>query len=88
VFEGLPVGQISAGALVALIVLLILAGRLVTRAQLRDVQANADKWESSATKWQEVATKHGMTLDRLITYAETNDHMLRELLTLADRGDR
>lgn len=77
--DGVPVGQISAGALVALVVLLILTGRLVARQQLTDLRADRDKWEASATKWQEVATKQGITLERLLEYAETSNHALTEI---------
>ena len=75
----LHLGEVGPWSLITLIVLLVLSGRLVTRTQLRDVQATCAKWESAATKWQEVASKHGMTLERLLEYAETNDHVLREL---------
>jgi hypothetical protein len=79
VLDGLPVGQISAGALVALVVLLILTGRLVPRQQMLDLRADRDKWEASATKWQEVASTQGMTLERLLEYAETSNHALTEI---------
>jgi hypothetical protein len=79
VLDGLPVGQISAGALVALVVLMILTGRLVTRQQMLDLRADRDKWEASATKWQEVSTTQGMTLERLLEYAETSNHALTEI---------
>lgn len=83
--DGLPVGQISAGALVALVVLMILTGRLVTRQQLTDLRADRDKWEASATKWQEVSTKQGMTLERLLELAETTEHALSEIQQHARR---
>jgi hypothetical protein len=73
---GLALGELGAGALVAIIVLLVLLGRLVPRQQLLDVQANCDKWQASSEKWQQVATQHGMTLERLIDYAEAADHAL------------
>lgn len=76
---GVPVGQVGAGALVTVIVLLILSGRLVPRQQLLDKQADCDKWQASSEKWQQVATQHGMTLERLIDYAEAADHALTSI---------
>jgi hypothetical protein len=67
---GLPIGQISAGALVGLIVLLILTGRLVTRRQLEDVQADRDHWRTAADGWQAMATKLGMSVEGLTSSVE------------------
>jgi hypothetical protein len=58
----LPVGGIGSGALVGLIVLLILNGRLVTRQTVVDLRADRDKWMSIAETWQAVATQNGVTL--------------------------
>jgi hypothetical protein len=84
--SNLPVGGIGAGSLVALIVLLILNGRLVTRQTLIDLRADRDKWQASSEKWQAVATQHGMTLDRLITYAEAADHALTSIQAVVQRS--
>ena len=45
---GLPIGQVSAGALVGLVVLLILVGRLVPRQALLDMREDRDKWRGTA----------------------------------------
>lgn len=82
---GLPVGSIGAGGLVALIVLLILTGRLIPRQQYLDKVKDCDKWQATAEKWQDVATKHGMTLERLLALAETTDHALTEIQAARDR---
>lgn len=76
---GVPVGQIGAGALVAIIVLLILSGRLVPRQQLLDVQADRDHWRTAADKWQDVSTKQGISLERLLEMAEATNHALTEI---------
>lgn len=85
---GVPVGQIGAGALVTIIVLLILAGRLVPKSQLDDKRADCEKWQESSEKWQAVATQHGMTLERLIDYAEAADHALTAIQNVVQtRGE-
>lgn len=80
---GLPLGQISAGALVALIVLLMLLGKIPTLRELRDSQRREERAMALAEKWQQVATEHGMTLEKLtatteqlLTYAETTQHVV------------
>jgi len=70
ILAGLPLGQISAGALVGLIVLLVLTGRLVTRRQLEDVQADRDHWRTAADGWQAMATRLGMSVEGLTTSVE------------------
>lgn len=86
VLSGFPIGQASAGALVALIVLLILRGALVPRQQLLDAQADRDKWRESADKWQLAATQLGMSVEKLLIYAETTNHALVDIRELAQRA--
>lgn len=81
----LPWGQFSAGALVALIVLLILRGNLVPRQQLVDKQADCDKWREAAEKWQSTATQLGMSMEKLLVYAETTNHAIVDIRELAQR---
>ena len=84
--DGLPVGQISAGALVALVVLLILTGRLVPRQQLLDAQADRDKWRASAEDWQKGTLELGMSMEKVVVLAEATNHALVEIQELAHRG--
>jgi hypothetical protein len=65
-----PIGQIGAGALVSIVVLLIFTGRLVTRRQLEDVQADRDHWRTAAEGWQAMATKLGMSTEALTSSVE------------------
>jgi hypothetical protein len=83
--DGLPVGQISAGALVAVIVLLILTGRLVTRRQLLDAQADRDKWRESADSWQQSTHTLGMAIEKVVVLSEATNHALVEIQELARR---
>ena len=85
--SGLPLGQISAGALVAIVVLLILTGRLVTRRQLQDVQADRDYWRTAHDTQQQVTLKQGMTLERLLTLAEASEHALSAIQSGMHRAE-
>lgn len=83
--DGLPIGQISAGALVAVVVLLILTGRLVTRRQLLDAQADRDKWRESADSWQLSTHTLGMAIEKVVVLSEATNHALVEIQELARR---
>lgn len=80
---GIPIGQIGAGTLVALVVLLILTGRLVPRQQMLDLRADRDTWKSAADEWQRTASQQGMSLEKLLVHAETDTHALAELQRFA-----
>lgn len=82
----IPVGPISAGGFVAIVILLILRGGLVTRQQLRDAQADRDKWREAAQTWQVTATQLGMSIEKLLTYAEMTSHALGDIRNLAQRA--
>jgi hypothetical protein len=83
--SGLPIGQFSAGALLAIVVMMILVGRLVPRQQLLDVQADRDKWREAADNSQRTATQLGMSMEKLSVLAETTNHALVEIQELAAR---
>lgn len=85
--SSLPIGQLSAGALVALIVLLVLTGRLVPRQQLLDAQADRDKWRASAEDWQRGSLKLGMSMEKVVVLAEATNHALVEIQELASRNE-
>ena len=79
VLTGIPVGDISLAGLLAIVILLVLTGRLVPRQQLLDVQADREHWRTAADRWQEVASKQGMSLERLLEMAETQNHVLTQI---------
>lgn len=85
ILGGLPIGQLSAGALVALVVLLILRGGLVPRQQLVDKQAECDQWREAANKWQQTSHQLGMSMEKLLVYAETTNHAIVDIRELAQR---
>jgi hypothetical protein len=83
-----PIGQLGAGALVTLVVLLILSGRLVTRRQLQDTQADRDYWRTAHDTQQQITLKQGMSMERLLVLSETSAHALQEIqAAVSDRGE-
>lgn len=85
ILADLPVGPVSAGGFVAIVILLILRGGLVTRQQLRDSQADRDKWREAAETWQVTASQLGMSIEKLLTYAELTSHALADIRNLAQQ---
>jgi hypothetical protein len=55
---------------------------------LIDAQADRDKWRESAEKWQLAATQLGMSVEKLLIYAETTNHALIDIRELAQRADQ
>lgn len=78
------VGQFSAGTVLALFLLLMAFGKIPTLRELRDVQADRDKWEAAANDLLKAVTQYGMTLEKLLAYAETQQLVLNSLQNLAE----
>lgn len=85
ILGGLPPLDLGAGGIVVLVVLLIIFGKLPTPGQLKDTQADRDKWRESAEKWQLTATQLGMSMEKLLVYAETTNHAITDIRELAQR---
>ncbi|MGY1773495.1 hypothetical protein [Blastococcus sp. SYSU D00813] len=83
--EGLPVGNIGAGALVCLIVLLILTGRLVPRQQMLDLREDRDKWRASAEDQLKALHTLGMAVEKLTIVTQATNHALVEIQELPQR---
>lgn len=83
--EGLPVGNIGAGALVCLIVLLILTGRLVPRQQVLDLREDRDQWRASAEDQLKALHTLGMAVERLTVVTQATNHALVEIQELPQR---
>lgn len=82
----LPLGQLSAGALLAIVVLAILRGKLVPRQQLLDTQADRDKWREAAEKSQVIQAQLGMTVEKVLTAVELTNHAILDIRELARRA--
>jgi citrate synthase len=77
--SSVPVGGIGAGSLVALVVLLMLTGKIPTLRELRDSQRREQRAMDLAEKWQQVATEHGMTLHQILDGLEVANHAMTEI---------
>ena len=79
---GLPLGQIGAGTLLAIVVLLILTGRLVPQSVARDALEQRDKALELADAHQKVSTEQGMTLHQILDAVEKTT----EIVTAIQNG--
>lgn len=75
-FAGLPPLQVGAGALLGVVILLILTGKLVPQSVAKDALDQRDKALELADKYQGVITEQGMTLHTVLEAVETMNHTL------------
>lgn len=83
---GLPIGQIGAGTLVGLVVLLILTGKLVPQSVAKDALDQRDKALALADKYQAVITEQGMTLHNVLDAVETTNHVVAAIQAGLERS--
>lgn len=76
---GLPPLQVGAGALLGIVILLILTGRLVPQSVAKDALDQRDKALALADKYQAVITEQGMTLHTVLEAVETTNQTLTAL---------
>ena len=86
--EGLPLGQIGAGGLLAIVVLLVLTGRLVPRSVLQDKAADCESWKQTANDAVKAATELGMAVEKLHTLASTTNYALNEITEALTRPEQ
>ena len=85
-FAAIPWVQGGAAALLAFAVWLILTGRIVPRAVLKDSQAERDKWESAWRTSQDTVTELSQQVTALVEVGKTTEALLRSIV--ADNGER
>lgn len=83
--EGLPLGDIGAGALVAFTVLALLTGRIVPRRALEDVLHDRDEWRAAHRISEAARVEQAAQVDELLEHARTTDAVLRSIQTNASR---
>lgn len=90
ILGGLPIGQLSAGALVALIVLLILRRKLVPEQYLIDQQAETERWRSAYENERTARAENSRQLEKLVEktdLAAARDELVVSLLqSIRDRA--
>lgn len=78
--EWLPdLGDISAGALLALVVLMVLTDRLVTRKRLEEARSDRDKALDANEKLVLALTQTTRQTEELLEYARTANALLSSL---------
>jgi hypothetical protein len=87
------VGNLTAGILLGIWVLLLMLGRIPTPGQIKDLREDRDAWRRSAEDWQKAAHESGMAthdlsraVDKLIAQSETSNHALSEIQQELTRG--
>jgi len=87
VLAQLPIGGLSAGALVGIIVVAILRGALVPRQQLIDKQAECDKLQAANDKLLAALLQNGVTTEKLLAGVELMNHAVADLQQMARQSD-
>lgn len=76
-------GEISAGAVVMLIVVLIIKGQLVPNRTLLFLVSERDEWKVTAMKSMETASQNAVALEHLVELGKTLKHLLNSLPSTA-----
>ena len=89
----LEVGNLTAGVLLGMWVLLLMLGRIPTPGQVKDLRKDRDAWRASAENWQRAAHEQGMAnhdlsraVDKLIASSDATNHALTEIQQEMTRG--
>jgi hypothetical protein len=72
VIDGLPVGDMGATALLAIVVLMVLTGRLVPRRTLTDLKEERDHWRTAAEE-------RSSQLSDLLSATDTSTRLIEAL---------
>lgn len=84
--DGLPVGNLTAGILLGIWVLLLMLGKIPTPGQMKDLREDRDAWRASSDNWQRAAYESGLAfheqaraVDKLTAQGEATLHALTEI---------
>jgi hypothetical protein len=84
---GLPVTEAGPTALLALVVLLILTGRLVPRSTLQDMREERDTWRAAHTESETARQAEREQVGELLEMARLGNQVLNALPRPAPRGE-
>jgi hypothetical protein len=79
--DGLPIVDLGATALLALVVMMILTGRLVPRRVVKDIETERDYWRAAAQE-------RSIQLTRLLNAADTSTQAIEAMTRAAASEDR
>lgn len=82
--DGIPVSSLSSSALLGLVVLLILLGRLVPRSSLRDKAAEADRWRLAYEAEREARALAVAQTTELLELAKTTHAVISAMATTSE----
>ena len=85
--DGLPVGGLSAAAILGIAVLMILRGQLVPRRTHDEVRTDRDTWRAAWEASEEARRVQAQQLGELLELAKTTDHFIRALPRPPGGGD-
>lgn len=78
-FQAVSITDISSTSLLALVVLLLFMGRLVTRSQLLDVKEDRDYWRKSHSVSEEARHEASDQVTKLSDAVRTTQHLVDSL---------
>lgn len=85
-------GPLTAGSVLLTLGMLVLAGRLIPRAQhedrVNDWKELAERWERIAEKERAINETYGEATTELLDHARTSTQLLRTLQALREQGER
>jgi hypothetical protein len=79
IFDGVPLVGLSAPALLSIVVLLLLTGRLVPRATLLDKTKESDRWREAYEKEREARGSADAQSRELLEVSKTTHHIVEAL---------
>lgn len=78
--EGLPLADIGYGAIVTLVILLVLTGKLVPRRVLEDAFRQRDNWQAAAERKDETIGVLSQQVGELVLeHAKSTEQLIRAL---------
>lgn len=83
----LPVGGFSAGAILAVVVLMLFRGQLVTKREHEETRADRDTWRAAWDTSEEARRTQAAQLGELLELAQTTDKVIRALPRMPE-GDK
>lgn len=84
--DGLPLGGFSAGAILAIVLLMIFRGQLVTAREHGETRADRDSWRVAWEASEEARRTQAAQLGELLELAQTTDKVIRALPRLPEGG--
>lgn len=85
--EGIAITDVGATGLVAIVVVLILLGRLVPRRHLEDVREDAAHWRRAAELTEQARAEEAAQTRRLLEASDMHTRLLESIRDAAQRRD-